>query len=169
MSGNDSDNVQILIAVIGLAGTLGAAFISRPRAAPPAEPAAGPTGAGTVSEPQPQGWPRPDGWQPNQQPAYAGQAPGRAAQPPAAARRLKISLSLWFGIAGCLGCYSFAVAWICGLVGLFFGIRDIRSPGTRRLMKWGLALCIAALVISALLPGSGFIQGFQQGYNSTRG
>lgn len=165
MSSGNGDTIQIVVAFIGLAGTLGAALITRPRQPAPASTSApAPEPVRTLP---PQGANPAGAWW-NQPPAGQGNAAPSQAQPTSVVARLKISLSLWFGIAGCLMVWSFALAWICGLVGIFFGIRDIRSPGTRRLMRWGLTLCVLALVLAALNPKNGFINGFTQGYDQSR-
>jgi hypothetical protein len=82
--------------------------------------------------------------------------------------KLKISRAFWWGLAAVLVSASFAAAWLCAVIGIYFGVRDIRSPGTRRWVTWGLALCALAFVIAAANPKSGFSQGFIQGYNQSK-
>jgi hypothetical protein len=84
------------------------------------------------------------------------------------ASKLKISRAFWWGLAAVLVSASFAAAWLCAVIGVYFGVRDLRSPGTRRWVKWGLALCALAFVIAAANPKSGFTQGFIQGYNQSK-
>lgn len=152
MSGDDG--VQIAVALIGFAGTIGAALITayaKPRQASVPQPA---------SSQQPGGM-RSDG-------TYRSGSESASAQPAVITTRPKISRSLWWGIAACLCFASFVVAWACALVGTFIAVRDIRSPGARRLAWWGLALCVLALVIAAANPHSGFMSGFLQGYNQSK-
>jgi hypothetical protein len=158
MSGASTNEVTIIAAIIGMAGSIGAALITvraKPREAP-ASQAAPPQAVGVQADGTYR-WaqPPPD-------------APGVTARPgPNALGRLKISRSLWWGIAACV-CYAvFAVAWGCALVGVFLAVRDIRSPGTRRLAWWGLALCALGLIIAAANPHSGFMTGFHQGFDQS--
>jgi hypothetical protein len=163
MAANDW-TISIVVALIPVTGTVAAAMISRPRPAPATTPepspgrqpaqmaAAGPNGAyGLV--------PGSAGWEDSD-------APLRAVT---AVRRLRISRSLWWGIAAAVSAAasSFALALGFGLVGIFLAVRDIRSPGTRRLVWWGLAVCVTAFVIAVANPHTGFMTGFSQGYDST--
>jgi hypothetical protein len=63
----------------------------------------------------------------------------------------------------------FTLSWACALVGIFIAVRDIRSPGTRRLAWWALGICVLALIIAAANPDSGFMQGFRQGFQQSHG
>lgn len=155
MSGDNG--VQIAVALIGFAGTIGAALITayaKPRQTPVPQSAS-----------QQQG-----GMRPPETYGSGGSAStaSAAAQPAVVTARPKISRSLWWGIAACLCFASFVVAWACALVGTFIAVRDIRSPGARRLAWWGLVLCVLALVIAAANPHSGFMSGFLQGYNQSK-
>jgi hypothetical protein len=160
MSGASTNEVTIVAAIIGMAGSIGAALITvraKPREAP-ATQAAQPEQVGV----------RADGTYRFVQPSPGAQsAPSAGPRPDALPGRLKISRSLWWGIAACV-CYAvFALSWGCALVGVFLAVRDIRSPGTRRLPWWGLALCALGLIIAAANPHSGFMAGFHQGYDSS--
>lgn len=159
MSGASTNEVTIVAAIIGMVGSIGAALITvraKPREAP-ASQAAQPQQVGVQADRNygfAQGPPNPQG-------VSAGPRPSGLAG------RLKISASLWWGIAACVCFAVFAVSWGCALVGVFLAVRDIRSPGTRRLPWWGLALCALGLILAAANPHSGFMTGFHQGYDSS--
>jgi hypothetical protein len=160
MSGASTNEVTIAAAMIGMVGSIGAALITvraRPREAP----------ASQAAQPQQVGAPADGRF------GFVQQAPGAQSTNAAGLRantlpgRLRISRSLWWGIAACV-CYAvFVVSWGCALVGVFLAVRDIRSPGTRRLPWWGLALCALGLIIAAANPHSGFMAGFHQGYDQS--
>jgi hypothetical protein len=140
-------------AFIGVGGSVAAALITvrlspRPAMAPtaPAEP---------VNVVQPDGTYR------------VAPAPSASASAPAA--KVKVSPSLWWSIAAVVFVELFTLSWACALVGIFIAVRDIRSPGTRRLAWWALGICALALIIAAANPHSGFMQGFRQGYQQSHG
>lgn len=148
MSASDA-GPTIAAAFIGVGGSIAAALITvrlSPRQAPAAVPPAEPVNA--VG---------PDG-------------PSRLVQhPAAAAARAKASPSLWWSIAAVVFVELFTLSLACALVGIFIAVRDIRSPGTRRLAWWALGICLLALIVAAANPHSGFMQGFRQGYDQSHG
>jgi uncharacterized membrane protein len=96
-------------------------------------------------------------------------APSPSPSPAAPAAKVKVSPSLWWSIAAVVFVELFTLSWACALVGIFIAVRDIRSPGTRRLAGWALGICALALIIAAVNPHSGFMQGFRQGYQQSHG
>lgn len=141
--------IQIAVALIGVIGPVLGGVISRPRAPapPPPQPMPGPAGAaGPTAAPQP-------------------------GPVPAAAKALKISKAFWWGVTALVLSVTPAagLGFIAVAPALWIGTRDIRSPGTRRLVKAGLGLAVVALVICIANPNSGFQSGFKSGYNSTNG
>ncbi len=160
MSGASTNEVTIAVAIIGMAGSIGAALITvaAQRKQAPANQAAQLQQVGVQA----------DGTHGFAGSPPAAQGVSRAGPRPAApSGRLRISRSLWWGIAACVCFAVFALSWGCALVGVFFAVRDIRSPGTRRLAWWGLAVCALGLIIAAANPHSGFMAGFHQGYDSS--
>lgn len=161
MSGASTNEVTILAALIGVAGSIGASLLTtylHPRKAPQME---------DRTPPPQQTATRPDGTYWPVQPDQGQITIAPPAQRASSAGKLKISRSLWWGIAGCVCFAVFALAWGCALVGIFIAVRDIRSPGTRRLAWWGLIICALALVIAAANPHSGFMTGFHQGFDQS--
>jgi hypothetical protein len=160
MSGASGNEVTIAAALIGMVGSIGAALITV-RAKPREEPAR------EAAQPQTVGVQADARYQFGQAPP--GEAGVTAARPASGTLtgRLKISRSLWWGIAACVCFAVFAVSWSCALIGVFLAVRDIRSPGTRRLAWLGLTLCALGLVIAAANPNSGFMTGFHQGFDQT--
>jgi hypothetical protein len=160
MSGASGNEVTIAAALIGVAGSIGAALITvraKPREAPVSQPA----------QPQQVGVQADGTYRYVQSPDARGASVAAGSRPGAIRGRLKISASLWWGIAACVCFAVFALSWGCALVGVFLAVRDIRSPGTRRLPWWGLALCALGLIIAAANPHSGFMTGFHQGYDQS--
>jgi hypothetical protein len=159
MSGASTNEVTIAAALIGMVGSIGAALITvraKPREAP----------ASQAAQPQQVGVQADGTYRFAQQPGAQGVSTA-GPQPGAGQGRLKISRSLWWGIAACVCFAVFALSWGCALVGVFIAVRDLRSPGTRRLQWWGLALCVLGLVVAAANPHSGFMTGFHQGYDQS--
>jgi hypothetical protein len=160
MSGASTNEVTILAAMIGMVGSIGAALITvraRPREVPARQ---------AVSAQQAES--KADGTHGLVPAPLSGEGVKTAGpQQATLGGRLKISRSLWWGIAACVCYVVFALSWGCALIGIFLAVRDIRSPGTRRLAWWGLALCVLGLVIAAANPHSGFMAGFNQGYNQS--
>jgi hypothetical protein len=75
-------------------------------------------------------------------------------------RSVKISVSLWLGLAG-------LILWIIPILGafdllpgLFIAIRDLRSPGTRRYAIGGLVLCLVAFTLTIINSAIGAYQGY---------
>ncbi len=87
---------------------------------------------------------------------------------PAPVSKAKISRALWWSIAAIVFVELFTLSWACALVGIFIAVRDIRSPGTRRLAWWALGICVLAVILAAANPHSGFMQGFDEGYRQSR-
>ena len=72
---------------------------------------------------------------------------------------VKISKSLWYGLAGIVLWVLPILGYLVTLPGLFAAIRDVRSPGTRRHARIGLALCVLALVLTIINSAIGAYQG----------
>ncbi|MGO8979798.1 MAG: hypothetical protein ACLQER_10970 [Streptosporangiaceae bacterium] len=145
----------IAAAFIGVGGSIGAALITvrlSPRQAQ-AVPAPAPAPAEPVHVAQPDG-------------TYRLVQPTPATAP---AVRAKVSRALWWSIAAVVFVELFTLSWACALVGIFIAVRDIRSPGTRRFAWLALGLCALAVIVAAANPRSGFMQGFDQGYNQSHG
>jgi hypothetical protein len=161
--------VSLIAAIIGLITAIVTAFAKQPRAAqaPTAGHATATAPPWTAASPQttlppqttrpPQTTPPPDAGVGPPQPYAPQQAYARQWAPPAGSAyggtsapaphpaALKISRSLWLGIVGLL---LLAAVWVapllcycCVVPGIWIAIRDLRSPGTRRLAAAGLAVC----------------------------
>jgi|SRR5450755_477469 hypothetical protein len=135
MNGNAA--AIIIVALIGFAGTVTTALITRPRETPQPQ-----------SQPQPEWQPRPTGQWP------AGNSGASYAMP-----TLRVSRSLWWGLAGIFLWLLPILGYIVTLPGLFSAIRDLRSPGTRRYAMIGLALCLLAFVLTLINSAIGAYQG----------
>lgn len=162
MSASDA-GPTIAAAFIGVGGSVAAALITvrlSPRPAVAPATSAGSVNAGaSAATAEPVNVVQPDGTH-------------RLAQPPAGAApagKVKVSPSLWWSIAAVVFVELFTLSWACALVGIFIAVRDIRSPGTRRLAWWALGICALALIIAAANPHSGFMQSFRQGYQQSHG
>ena len=147
--------ITLVVALIGFAGTIGAAFITRPRdplkSRQPQQPQ-----QPQQSQPRPQSYAQETWWQPAAgNTGYASPVgqPGRVSP-------VKISVSLWLGLAG-------LILWIIPILGafdllpgLFIAIRDLRSPGTRRYAVAGLVLCLIAFTLTVINSAIGAYQGY---------
>jgi hypothetical protein len=156
VSGSDA-GPTIAAAFIGVGGSIAAALITvrlSPRQAQPVT-APAPAPAEPVNVVQPDG-------------SYRLVSPP-APPAPVPAAKPKVSRALWWSIAAIVSVELFTLSWACALVGIFLAVRDTRSPGTRRLAWWALGICAVAVIAAAANPHSGFMQGFRQGYDSTRG
>jgi hypothetical protein len=157
----------IAAAFIGVGGSVAAALITvrlSPRPAPASATNAGSVNTGaSAATAEPVNVVQPDG-------TYRlAQPPASAPAAAAPAAKVKVSPSLWWSIAAIVFVELFTLSWACALVGIFIAVRDIRSPGTRRLAWWALGICVLALIIAAANPHSGFMQGFRQGYQQSHG
>jgi hypothetical protein len=146
--------VTLVVALLGFAGTIGAAFITRPRdplkSQQPPQPRPQQSQSRSQSYPQQTWWPPAAG--------NTGHAP--PVGQPGGVRPVKISVSLWLGLAG-------LILWIIPILGaldllpgLFIAIRDLRSPGTRRYAVAGLALCLIAFTLTIINSAIGAYQGY---------
>jgi len=126
----------IIVAFIGLAGTITAALIARPRDAPKPQPEPPSQAHPMVSPPEGGGYLPPP-------------------PPPPARTPLKISRSLWWGLAGIFLWLIPILGYIVTLPGLFTAIRDVRSPGTRRYAVAGLILCVTAFTLTIINSAAG--------------
>lgn len=133
---NDT-GVTIVVGLMGSAATISAALITRPRA---------------VLQPQ---LPAQSVWQPSPR----GQQPTAGQGVSYAMPALKISKSLWYGLAGIFLWLLPILGYLVTLPGLFAAIRDVRSPGTRRYAWIGLALCVLALMLAIVNSAIGAYQG----------
>jgi hypothetical protein len=142
--------VTLVVALIGFAGTICAALITRPR-----EP--------LKSQQLPQ--PRPQHSQSRPQQAWPLPAAGNAGYAPPGSRTggmcpVKISVSLWLGLVG-------LILWIIPILGvfdllpgIFIAIWDLRSPGARRYAVGGLVLCLIAFTMTIINSAVGAYQGY---------
>jgi len=164
----NANTATIIAAIIGLIGTVSTALITRPRAAPATQ------AAQTTQQPQTS---QSSSWQPPppaaggnwwQQSASASQqrswaaapAPAPAPPPSYVGSALKISKSLWWGIAGMILWLIPILGYVATLTGLFIAIRDIRSPGTRRYAMAGLILCLVAFAFTLVNSAIGAYEGY---------
>ena len=117
--------VSLVAAVIGLVTAIVSALAARPR---------------PVTQPQ-------TATQPQMPPRPQASAPGPTAHIPVGSPvpTLKISRSVWLGVAGLI---LVAAVWAapllcycCVVPGIWIAVHDLRSPGTRRLAATGMALC----------------------------
>ncbi len=146
--------ITLVVALLGFAGTIGAAFITRPR-----EP--------LKSQQPSQPWPQQSQSRPQSYPQQTWQQPGAGntghAPPvgqPGGVRPVKISVSLWLGVAGLILWIIPILGAIDLLPGLFIAIRDLRSPGTRRYALAGLVLCLIAFTLTVINSAIGAYQGY---------
>jgi hypothetical protein len=144
--------ITLVVALIGFAGTIGAAFITRPREPlksqqPPPQP---------PPQPRPQSYPQQTWWQTAA--GDTGHAP--PVGQPGGVRPVKISVSLWLGVAGLILWLIPILGAIDLLPGLFIAIRDLRSPGTRRYAVAGLVLCLIAFTLTVINSAIGAYQGY---------
>jgi hypothetical protein len=137
----NSNVVAIVVALIGLVGAVSAAFIARPRSVP-------------APQRQPQSQPQAT-WRPASYGHERTASPGVNYVMPS----VKISASLWWGIAGIFLWLLPILGYIVTLPGLFIAIRDLRSPGARRLATIGLLLCLLAFVLTITNSAIGAYQG----------
>jgi hypothetical protein len=136
--------ISLVAAVIGLATAILSALAARPRPATQPEAAAAPQMAGQPpagAQSSPYAQPPPY----TQPPPYEQQRPYAPVPPGTRARGLKISRSVWLGITGLV---LVAAVWAapllcycCVVPGIWIAVHDLRSPGTRRLVGLGIALC----------------------------
>jgi hypothetical protein len=154
----------IIAAIIGLISTVSTALITRPRTAPAtpgAQPARPPQPSQTTWQPPPSA--RAGNWW---QQSGSGSAPGAPQRPwaaPAASyatAAVKISKSLWWGIAGLILWLIPILGYIATLTGLFIAIRDIRSPGLRRYAMAGLIICLIAFACTLVNSAIGAYEGY---------
>jgi hypothetical protein len=143
--------VTLAVALIGFAGTICAALITRPR-----EP--------LKAQQLPQPWSLQSHPQSYPQRTWSPPAAGNTGYSPpggwtSGMRRAKISVSLWLGLTG-------LILWIIPILGafdllpgLFIAIRDLRSPGARRYAVGGLALCLIAFTLTIINSAVGAYQG----------
>jgi hypothetical protein len=141
----------IAAAFIGVGGSIGAALITVRLSPRQTQAVPTPAPAEPVNAAQPDG-------------TYRLMQPTRTTVP---AVRAKVSRALWWSIAAVVFVELFTLSWACALVGIFIAVRDIRSPGARRFAWLALGICALAVIVAAANPRSGFMQGFDQGYNQS--
>jgi hypothetical protein len=124
--------ISLVAAVIGLATAIFSALAARPRSA---------------TQPQ-------IATQPQMPPQPQANASGSTSYIPAgaAAPALKISRSIWLGIAGLILVAAIwavpLLCYCCVVPGIWVAIRDLRSPGTRRLAATGMVLCSSGFTLA---------------------
>lgn len=130
-----ADVVTILVALIGAGATVTASVISTRGAKPAPVVANTPFGVAPTAEDR----------------------LGRAYDP--AAQRPKVSRAFWWGLASCVAWIIPIFGYITTIIGFYYGIRDIRTPESRRLALVGLILCVLAFVACLINSAYGAAQG----------